>query len=87
MATYQVEWKPSALRELKRLDRQIVSRIVTAIDSLSVDPFPPGIKKLHGGDRSYRMRVGDYRVIYEIASSRLVIEVIRVRHRKDAYRK
>lgn len=87
MATYQIEWKPSALRELKRLDRQIVSRIVTAIDSLSVNPFPPGIKKLHGRDRSYRMRVGDYRVIYEIASSRLVIEVIRVRHRKDAYRK
>jgi mRNA interferase RelE/StbE len=87
MATYQIEWKPSALRELKRLDRQIVSRIVTAIDSLSANPFPPGIKKLHGGDRSYRMRVGDYRVIYEIASSRLVIEVIRVRHRKDAYRK
>ena len=87
MATYQIEWKRSALRELKRLDRQIVSRIVTAIDSLSANPFPPGIKKLHGGDRSYRMRVGDYRVIYEIASSRLVIEVIRVRHRKDAYRK
>lgn len=87
MATYQIEWKPSALRELKRLDRQILSRIVDAVDSLSANPFPPGIKKLHGAERSYRMRVGDYRVIYEIVSSRLVVEVIRVRHRKDVYRK
>jgi len=87
MATCQIEWKPSALRELKRLDRRVVSRIVDAVASLSVNPLPPGIKKLHGGERSYRMRVGDYRVIYEVFSGRLVVEVIRVRHRKDAYRK
>jgi len=87
MATYQIEWKPSALRELKRLDRQIVSRIVGAVDTLSINPFSSGIKKLHGGERSYRMRVGDYRVIYEVFSGRLVVEVIRVRHRKDVYRK
>ena len=87
MATYQIEWKPSALRELKRLDRQIVPRIVSAIESLAEDPFPAQIKKLHGGEHSYRMRVGDYRVIYEVFSGRLVVQVIRVRHRKDAYRK
>ena len=87
MATHQIEWKSSALRELKRLDPQILSRIVDAVDSLAANPFPPGIKKLHGGERSYRMRVGDYRVIYEIVSSRLIVEVIRVCHRKDVYRK
>lgn len=50
MGTYQIEWKSSALRELKRLDRQIVPRIVATIETLSSNPFPQGVKKLHGGD-------------------------------------
>lgn len=87
MGTYQIDWKPSALRELKRLDRQIVPRIVTTVEALLSDPFPSGVKKLHGGESTYRIRVGDYRVIYEVFSNRLVIEISRVRHRKDAYKK
>ena len=87
MATYQIKWKPSALRELKQIDRQVIPRIIDAIQSLSANPFPSGIKQLRGGERSYRMRIGDYRVIYEVFANHLTIEVIRVRHRKDAYRK
>jgi len=83
---YQIEWKQSALRELKRLDRQSIPSIVKAIDSLASNPFPQSVKKLHGSEHKYRLRVGDYRVIYEVFSRRLIIEVIRVRHRKDAYR-
>ena len=86
MGTFQIEWKPSALRELKRLDRQSIPRIVTAIETLSSDPFPPGVKKLHGSESTYRIRIGDYRVIYELFTNRLVIEIVRVRHRKDVYR-
>ena len=86
MGTYQIEWKKTALRELKRLDRQVVPRIVAAVESLSSDPLPSGIRKLQGSQRTYRMRMGDYRVIYELYESRLVIEIVRVRHRKDAYR-
>ena len=85
MATYRIEWKSSALHELKRLDRQVVPRIVGAVETLASDPFPSGIKKLHGGERTYRLRVGDYRVIYEVFSDYLVIEIARVRHRKDVY--
>jgi mRNA interferase RelE/StbE len=86
MGTYQIEWKRSALRELKRLDRQVVPRIVVAVDALSAQPLPAGVSKLQGSQRTYRIRVGNYRVIYELYESKLVIEVIRVRHRKDAYR-
>ncbi|MFC1499075.1 type II toxin-antitoxin system RelE/ParE family toxin [Verrucomicrobiota bacterium] len=87
MGIYQIDWKSSALRELKRLDRQMVPRIIAAVEALASDPFPSRVKKLHGGELTYRIRVGDYRVIYEVFSNRLVIEITRVRHRKDVYRK
>ena len=86
MGIYQIEWKKSALRELKHLDRRIVPRILAAVDSLSTQPLPAGVRKLQGSQRTYRIRVGTYRVVYELYESRLVVEVIRVRHRKDAYR-
>ena len=86
MAIYQIEWKRSALRELKRLDRQIIPRIVNVIADLPRNPYPSGVRKLQGSEQTYRIRIGDYRVIYEVFSSRLVIQISRVRHRKDAYR-
>jgi len=86
MDSYQIEIKPSASRELEKLPQQIIPRIVTAIKELAENPYPPGVKKLTGFDRTYRIRVGDYRVLYTIYENRLVIEIIRVRHCKDAYR-
>ncbi len=53
---------------------------------LANDPFPRGVRKLVGSEFSYRIRVGEYRVVYEVFESRLLIEIVRVRHRKDAYR-
>ena len=87
MGTCRIEWKKSALRELKRLDRQAVLRIVVAVESLSMQPLPSGVVKLQGSRRTYRLRVGDYRVIYELYNNRLVVQIIRVRHRRDAYRR
>jgi mRNA interferase RelE/StbE len=86
MASYRIDWKTSASRELKRLDRSVVPRIVEAVGQLARNPFPQGCRKLKGSDDSYRIRVGDYRVVYEIVTERLSIEIIRVRHRKDVYR-
>ena len=86
MDTYQIEWKASALREIKRLDRHVVPRIIGAIEQLRDNPFPPEVRKIQGGKHSYRIRVGDYRVIYEVSRSRVLIQIVRVRHRKDAYR-
>ena len=86
MDPYQIEWKSSEVREVGRLDRQIIARILGEVESLASNPFPPGVRKLRGSERTYRVRVGDYRVIYEVFQSRLLIQVVRVRHRKDVYR-
>lgn len=86
MASYQLEIKPSASKELEKLPRQMVVRVVAAIKELADNPYPQGVKKLSGFDRTFRIRVGDYRVLYDIYENRLVIEIIRIRHRKDVYR-
>lgn len=86
MASYRIEWKNSAYKELQKLPRQMIQRIVEAVDDLPNNPYPSGVKKLVGSEFSYRIRIGDYRVIYEIIEDKLVIEIIRVRHRKDVYR-
>lgn len=86
MGTYQIEWKRSALRELRRLNREAIPRIMAAVEGLSTVPFPASVRRLRGTRRTYRLRAGEYRVIYEVFESRLVIEIVRVRHRKDAYR-
>ena len=86
MATYKIEWKSSALKELKRIDRSMIPRIIDTVESLATNPRPSGMRKLQGADRSYRIRVGDYRVIYEIINDNRLIQIIRVRHRKDVYR-
>jgi mRNA interferase RelE/StbE len=57
-----------------------------AVLELSNEPFPHGVKKLIGSEFSYRIRVGDYRVVYEVFEKRLIVEIVRVRHRKDIYR-
>jgi mRNA interferase RelE/StbE len=86
MASYKIEWKNSAYKELQKLPRQIISRVVAAVSELSNEPFPQGVKKLVGSEFSYRIHVGDYRVVYEVIADKLIIEIIRVRHRKDVYR-
>ena len=86
MASYQIKIKSSASRELERLPRTTIPKIVAAIKELAENPFPQGVKKLTGFDRTYRIRVGEYRILYNMYDDILVIEIIRIRHRKDAYR-
>jgi mRNA interferase RelE/StbE len=86
MGSFRIEWKQSARRELRRLDRAVIARVHEAVGSLSPNPFPHGVRKLQGSVNTYRIRVGDYRVIYQVSEDRLLIEIIRVRHRKDVYR-
>ncbi len=84
--TYRISLVPSAARQLKRLERPTQRRIRDAIDALADDPRPQRCSKLSGLD-AYRIRVGDYRVIYQIRDDRLVVLVVRIAHRADAYRK
>lgn len=87
MARYEVRIKPSAGKELSRLGtKQDRQRLVAAINSLAPNPRPVGSEKLVGSDNLYRVRVGDYRVVYEIWDGELVVVVVKVGHRRDIYR-
>ena len=85
MGIYRIEWKTSALKELKQIDKSIIPRILNTVEELAKEPRPKGVRKLQGSKKSYRIRVGDYRIVYEIEDDILLIIVIRVRHRRSAY--
>ena len=87
MASYNIVWKGSVEHELRAIDRRYISHIVEAAESLAANPFPPQCRKLQGVESSYRIRVGDYRVIYEVDTNDNTIVICHVRHRKEAYRK
>jgi mRNA interferase RelE/StbE len=83
---YEVFLGNSAIRDLRRLAPKIHDRIVEEIQSLSDDPRPAGCRKLAGSENDWRIRVGEYRVIYEIADAIRVVRIHRVRHRCEVYR-
>ncbi len=86
MGSYRVEWKRSAERELRRLPKEAIARLVKLAASLEADPFPKGARKLTGAEHTWRLRAGDYRIVYSVEGDRLVVEIIRVSHRKEVYR-
>jgi mRNA interferase RelE/StbE len=83
---YAVRFHPSAARELEKLEAGTRRRLARAVERLADDPRGGGATKLRGADDLWRLRVGDYRVIYQIRDAVLLVLVIRVRHRRDAYR-
>lgn len=82
---YRVEYKPAAERDLLALPPDVQRRIRPKIDALADNPRPHGVKKLKGEENTWRIRVGDYRVIYEIHDRILLVLVLRIRHRGSAY--
>lgn len=87
MASYRVEWKRPAEKNLQKLPAGTILKILEAVANLADDPHPPGSMKLAGSEATFRIRIGNYRVIYEIFEARLLIEIQRAGHRKDIYRK
>ena len=83
--TYAVEILRTAQKQLAKIDRQAQARIIESIRALAFDPRPSGCKKLSGRP-AWRIRVGDYRVIYEIHDGQLVVMVVTIGNRKDVYR-
>ena len=83
---YSVLLERAAEKDLARLSAEIHDRIIDAIKSLGKNPRPPGCRKLVGGSNDWRIRVGDYRVVYEIADTIRIVRINRVRHRKEIYR-
>ena len=86
MASYRVELARSAAKDLRGIDQKWIPKIVATIEALESDPRPAGCKKLVGSDHTYRVRIGDYRVVYDIHDATLIILVVRIRHRRDVYR-
>lgn len=84
--SYAVLFKPSARKALAKIPRPIQIRLIEAAEALAADPRPPGVKKLQGDENLWRIRVGAYRIVYEIHDARLVVLVVRIGDRKDIYR-
>ena len=84
---HEIEWTKPALRELRKLDQQAVRRILVAVSGLAQQPRPTGTRQLAGQPAGIRrLRVGDYRVIYQVEDERVVVTVARVAHRREVYR-
>jgi len=86
VATYDVSFTTSAAREFRSLSREMKRRIGRAIDGLSDDPRPPGVRKLVGHQSLYRIRVGSYRLVFDVDDQARSIRITRVRHRREVYR-
>lgn len=86
MGHYSAILLPAARRDLKRLHAEMHNRIELAISRLETDPRPPGSKKLVGFENEWRLRVGDYRVLYVVDDSLKHITVARIAHRREVYR-
>ena len=83
---FRIEWKKSTRKDLRKLPASTADRIVEAVENLAESPFPRGVEKLSGSEHAYRIRLGDYRIIYEVVTESKLVEIQRVRHRKDVYR-
>lgn len=85
MTEYSITFARSARRELEALDSSIILRILSKIETLAVHPRPHGSKKLSGEKHLWRIRIGDYRVIYSVLDRERRIDITAVRHRREAY--
>lgn len=85
MTRFRIEFTTAAAREIRKLDPQIRRRILSGVTDLERDPRPHGCRKLAGYDNAWRIRVGDYRVLYEVLDEQVLVTVVRVAHRRTVY--
>jgi mRNA interferase RelE/StbE len=81
--TYQVALAPAAARQLRTFDPQVRRRVQAAIELLATEPRPPAATRLVGGAGEWRVRTGDYRIVYEIQEERLLVLVVSAGHRRE----
>lgn len=86
MTAYEIRFLPSVRKDIRKMPRAMLRRLQEALHGLSANPHPPGAKKIQGYDGYFRLRVGDYRVVYSVAEEVRIIEIIRIGHRRDVYR-
>ena len=85
MESYKIEWKSSAQKELRKLDKTVIPRLIEAVAALANNPYPVGCRKIVGSESSYRVRVGNYRIIYQVQNQELIIEIIKVGQHQSIY--
>ena len=86
MASYKIYFRKSAAKELRKLPNPTVQKVIKRIEALAIDPRPVGCEKLTGQE-FYRVRQGNYRIIYSIQDDELTVWVVKVSHRKDIYKR
>ena len=87
MSGYRIEFTPAAVRQLGSLPVKVQHRVSTKIEALATDPRPAGCRKLKGADDIYRVRVGDYRMLYQVRDDVLLVLVVSVRKRGEVYKR
>lgn len=85
--TYEIALAPAATRQLRKFDPQVRRRIQAAVELLATEPRPPAATRLVGGAGEWRVRTGDYRIVYEIEDERLLVLVLSVGHRREIYQR
>jgi mRNA interferase RelE/StbE len=83
---YRIEFSPTAKSQFKKLPKEVQARLKHRIDILAENPFPRGVKKLSVEEDLYRLRIGDYRIVYQVQGKALFILILKLGHRKDVYR-
>ncbi len=86
MPEYAVNFRRSAEKDLRRLDAAVAGRVIRAIEPLSIEPRPAGCRKLQGSENAFRIRVGDYRIIYTVDDEVRIVAIVHVRRRREACR-
>lgn len=86
MASFKVSIKRSVAKDLRHIPKKEVARLLKRIESLAMEPRPPGVEKLSGQEK-YRIRQGIYRIIYEIKDEELIVVIVKVGHRGDVYKR
>lgn len=86
MAHFDIYFKPSAEKDLRRLPKDLIQRATEKIEDLGSEPFPSQSIRISGAERLYRLRVGDYRIVYEVDVKKEVITIHYIRHRSVVYR-
>jgi mRNA interferase RelE/StbE len=86
MDSFEIVFQPSVHKDLRRLPKTAIARVMARIESLAADPLPPRVVKLSDAERLYRIRVGEYRIVYEVDTEARLVTIHYVRHRRDVYR-
>jgi len=87
VANYKILFSSTAEKSLKKIPKKDLVRILDVIQALSSNPYPDGCRKLSGEVRAFRVRFGQYRIIYEIENKKLIVLVLKIGHRRDIYKK